>query len=466
MADTEAIEISTTQEEQVQHEAALPKKKHIGASAFIGTFGTSVFIQGCTVIQGILIARLLGPVGRGEFAAVILWPNLFAGIGIFGSNIALGRISAKTGQYPELFRSSIILGLLTSGLAAMPCYWLIPSLMPTQNHDLIHLAQFYILFIPLNHLTLNMIAVDQGAGNFTYCNITRSIVNPIYIIFTIILCIRGHCSVSTFSISLLAAHFVVVFIRFILGLKRFSLFGRFYKLSQVIKSSIHFGLAGIAQPLYLQADKVIMLWLLGSDNLGIYVVALSASAVIGSVTNSAGMISFTMSAQSKSREGFGYIVRTFRVSLTLWLLFGVMLACIMPFVLPFIYGNDFISAVNPARLLIIASALAGLTHVLEQSMRGKGKAFVGLEGRLIGLLVMAVFGWLLAPAFSIFGVCLAYILGQFTCLYVVILRTRQHFQKDYIHFRNFLPDMTETINIMVAIRKKVSSKKVKYLEKN
>lgn len=75
--------------------AAAPVHKPIGLRAYAGTFATCVLIQGLTVVQGIIIARLLGPVGRGEYAAVILWPSVFAAIGIFGTNVALARAVAR-----------------------------------------------------------------------------------------------------------------------------------------------------------------------------------------------------------------------------------------------------------------------------------------------------------------------------------------------------------------------------------
>src|SRR6266487_2410714 len=38
----------------------------IGSREFASTLLTNVVIQGCTLVQGILVARLLGPVGRGN----------------------------------------------------------------------------------------------------------------------------------------------------------------------------------------------------------------------------------------------------------------------------------------------------------------------------------------------------------------------------------------------------------------
>jgi hypothetical protein len=43
-----------------------PQVRPIGSREFASTLVTNVVIQGCTIIQGILVARLLGPVGRGQ----------------------------------------------------------------------------------------------------------------------------------------------------------------------------------------------------------------------------------------------------------------------------------------------------------------------------------------------------------------------------------------------------------------
>jgi len=127
-------------------------KKPIGTKAFIETFGTNVFIQACTVIQGILTARLLGPVGRGEYAGVILWPNIFSALSIFGSNIALSRAAASKCKHDEIFRSAVVLSMATSFLGAVACYIAIPWLMPASEEYLIRMARVLVLFILFDHL--------------------------------------------------------------------------------------------------------------------------------------------------------------------------------------------------------------------------------------------------------------------------------------------------------------------------
>ena len=56
----------------------------IFSKANFGTFSTSLVIQACGAGTGILTARLLGPVARGELATVILWPVILSNLGIDG----------------------------------------------------------------------------------------------------------------------------------------------------------------------------------------------------------------------------------------------------------------------------------------------------------------------------------------------------------------------------------------------
>ena len=252
------------------------------------------------------------------------------------------------------------------------------------------------------------------------------------------------------AIGLLVANLVVVLVRLGLVVKDMNLWGRLYSPIRAIKESIRFGLVGAAMPLYMQADKAILLWLLGAENLGLYVVALSASAAIGSITNSAGMVSFTAAAQVQRGEGFEKIAKTFRMSALLWLVFGGILAIAMPLLLPLVYGGEFASAVNPARLLIAGSAFAGLANLLDQSMRGQGRAFAGLEGRLAGIVVIAMLGMALSQPWGLMGMCLAFIFGQLVCMIVLVYCAIRNYGPD-ARFWNFVPGSADALYVINRI---------------
>jgi len=406
---------------------AQSENRRIGLAAFAGTFGTSIAIHGFTVLQGVIVARLLGPLGRGEYATVILWPSVFAAIGILGTNIALARAAAKIHRPDPVFRTAVVLAGATSIISATLCYCCIPYLLPDAEAHLLRLARLFVPFIILNHLGLNLQAVDQGAGNFKRFNLTRMLLYPVYVTFLVVMWVWDVRQVAWAAAGLLVANAAVVAVRVILALRDMPLRGPLYSPRETLRESVRFGLVGAAQPLYLHADKAILLWLLGAENLGLYVVALSASAAIGSITNSAGMVSFTMAAQAGPGDGFERIARMFRISALLWIVFGIALALAMRLLLPLVYGQEFAAAVNPARLLIVGSAFGGLANLVDQTLRGQGRAFVGFEGRIVGLAAMVAAGIALSHWFGLPGMCLAYAVGQGICLAFFLWRILAHY---------------------------------------
>ncbi len=53
-----------------------------------------------------VLARMLGPEGRGQFAAILLWPSIFAALGLMGVNMALAR-RAGAGEDPGLLSGAL-----------------------------------------------------------------------------------------------------------------------------------------------------------------------------------------------------------------------------------------------------------------------------------------------------------------------------------------------------------------------
>jgi antigen flippase len=410
-----------------------PQIRPIGSREFASTLITNLVIQACTIVQGILVARLLGPVGRGQFAAAILWPGLFAAMGGMGVGVALARRAGRATDLARVIRTGLLLTLLTGTVVMALCAAAIPWLLPGGDTIVRNAAYAFVPYIIFNHVSLAMIAIDQGAGWFNRMNWTRLIVNPVYLALVIALWLAGIRDVLWFVISLLIATGAVAFFRVAMALWHAPIPGSMEPLKTIFREALPFGFAGLLNPLAASADKALLLYLLGTTQLGFYTVALTAASVVNSLAGAAGTVSFGVSAQAKDREGFDRVARMFRFTAWTWLLAGLAVAVVIPIVLPLLYGAVFRPAIQPAILLIPAAALAGQASILEESMRAQGRAFIGLEARVAGLLVMVAAGWLLVPAFGILGVVFAAIGSQAIVLIVMMFAARWHFHRGLIN---------------------------------
>lgn len=450
------------QPSQAEGSVASAGRKRIGAPAFIGTGATSIFIAVCTVLQGILVARILGPIGRGELAAAILWPSVFAGIGLFGIDTAISRASAREHSLGAITRTAILLSLCTAAVTMTVCYFLLPQLLLRSHAHLLRIANVFLVYILINHLALSLIAIDQGTGNFKRFNVSRMILYPTFLLLVVVIWAIGLSSAFWFVIATLFANATVMVFRLYLGLRSFKLIGALYPPAHICKQGLRFGLAKMVNTFYEYADKTLLLWLLDVRELGLYMAALAASGAISSLANSSGMVTFTIAAQDENRTGFERIARVFRAVVLIWLFFGGFLTLGMPYLLPLVYGREFVSAVSPAILLIPGSALAGLSSLLEQTMRGQGRAFVGVEGRLAGLAAMVPIGYFASKTWGINGVCLALIIAQAAGFIVLVIHTKYHYQRVPL-LKALVPtfeDVRELVSIMlnqIGIRRPTKS---------
>lgn len=429
--------------------ASAPRIRPIGSREFASTLITNVVIQACTVVQGILVARLLGPVGRGQFAAAILWPGLFAAMGGIGVSVALARRAGRAQDLARVIRTGLLLTLLTGTVVAVLCAAAIPWLLPGNDTVVRNAAYVFVPFIIFNQVSLAMIAIDQGAGWFAQMNWTRLIVNPVYLLFVVVLWFTGVRDVGWFVIGLLIANAAVAFARVSLAVQRAPVPGPMEPVNAVFREALPFGFAGLLNPLAASADKALLLYLLGTAQLGFYTVALTAASVVNSLAGAAGTVSFGMSAQVKDREGFDRVARMFRFTAWTWLLAGLGVAVIIPIVLPLLYGAVFRPAIWPAVLLIPAAALTGQASILEESMRAQGRAFVGLEARVAGLVVMIAMGWLLAPVVGIYGVVFAAIGSQAIVLIVMMFAARWHFHRALLNA--LLPRISDLLELKTRL---------------
>ncbi len=432
-------------------DAARPR---IGARAYVTTLASSLMIQVCTLLQGVLVARLLGPEGRGQLAAATLWPTLFAAVCLFGIDVAIARRAGKAPDLAALSRTAVALGGATSTVAIAASLLLIPVLLPSGERGLLSLALTAVLLIPINHLTLFLQAAELGAGRFGLLNLSRSVLYPVYLAALAVLYLSHLRSVGWVLAALIAASASALAV--LIAARRRALFGRWTveRPGTLAREGLPYALAAIGTSLQLRIDQILLLWLLPVKDLGVYVVALSAASAVNSAAGAMSTVAFTRSAQASAREGFEMVARDFRR--TAILSFGVAAVTIpaLPFLLPLIYGGDFERATSIGMSLVAGSVFAGLSQLLDQALRAQGRPFTGLVARGHALLAMCIAGYVLTASLGLIGMAIAYVLSQFIGLVALARAAGAYYQDGPLHL--LLPRATDARELVSAGRRLLS----------
>ena len=424
---------------------------------YIGTYFTSVFIQGCTVLQGMVLARMLGPEGRGQFAAILLWPSMFAALGLMGVNMALTR-RAGAGEDPGLLsRSAIIISSITGITTVLVCYFCVPYLIPEQDRNLIPYISVFLLFIPLNQMALNLLAIDQGVGNFRLLNLSRAILYPVFFSGIIYVWFFAEDRLMGGILALLVGNGAVLIIRLRAKWHTLGKTSQFLPLKNLFREGALYQLTAVFTLASQYVDQILLLWILNPRQLGIYVVARSSSSIISSLSSSLGLISLTEATQLGKENGFLPLARMLRRgSLALFFL-AIFFAPLFHVLIPVIYGSDFVSAIPFAVILLAGLVAAGLSDIIEQTLRGHGLPLAGFLARTAGGITLAIVGGVTATSLGVMGVVIGFVVANWVVLGIFLRVIYLNF--DNANIKQIVPKFEDAIFIFYHLKQLIFRQK-------
>lgn len=393
--------------------------------AFVSTLLTSVWIQVLTVVVGALTARLLGPEGRGQFAGAQVWPTIFGMIALLGVNNALSLRAAKNKKNtPGFERLALLWGLPLAGVTMLVGWFTLPWLMPPDNPELLSLSRLCLVHVPIFVFTSNLMAIDQGTGDFRRFNIARNILTPVYLALVLVLWWLKVRDVAWFLGALLAANAAVLIYRLMVISRAVADDTTPRASAGLLRDGAPFWITGVILVLRDSAERLLLMFLLGPMSLGLYVVAFTASGVHLNVSKSLNLIVFARSASQSHDIALVDAARLFRLLALLNLALSLVMIACLPLLIRFVYGHGFAASVLPAMLLVLSQGLLSQGAILDEALRAQARPFIGLGCVMSGMAVFTGSSLLLAEPYGLLGVAGASILGQLVYCGSITLATK------------------------------------------
>ena len=338
---------------------------------------------------GVILARALGPEGRGELAAIQNIPNLLLGFGSIGLTVAAGYIS---GREPRLAGRMMTTSLTFLILWSIPlltiCYLTIPVLLSFQSENIILWAQIYLLIIPIQFGISASSSVLQGSGQIKLWNLLR-LQSPIaWFVIIMISWIFNSVTVSEIlqlhlgATLLIACMFVVFALRRIPGPHKPEL----SRLPELVRYGLPIAITAIPQQLNQRLDQVVMAMFMPSESLGIYVVAVAWSNAFSPVLTSVSQVLFPrLAANHDPKVQAETLSRSMRLSVLITLIACATLFVLTPYALPLVFGLAFAKAIPLTFILIVATGISTINQVASDGLRGMGAPKLPIISEFAGL---------------------------------------------------------------------------------
>jgi O-antigen/teichoic acid export membrane protein len=372
-------------------------------------------------LTGVMLARLLGPEGRGKLAVCILWPTVLASLGSLGIKDALVYFTAQNKLTDRFFSTILGLAAIQGVLLMLIGHLAFPLFLDKHENSVMENLRLFLIFVPLNLIGQYFIGIYEGELRINYVNVLRLTVPTVNFVVTILLLITGQPSIRLIVLSHLFGNLLIVLFCLWARVREPSVSWRLSGClaKQLFQYGIRSHLGTVTHGLNYKLDQMLISVLLPTQSLGYYVVAVSASGIANSLSNAYRLILFPTASRTKSltetkKVISGFLVRTFlsvsAISLALFVLF--------PVVIPFFYGQSFDGSIRPAQILLIAAVFAAVKDILAFSHRALNNPLTAAKSEIVGFLVTGISLVVLLPTLGIVGAALASLLSYFvSCVY-------------------------------------------------
>jgi len=374
-------------------------------------FFTQFGVSALNLVTGILIARYLGPSGKGTFVIITLTAGIMVTFGNFGLGQALLYSRAKkkyTNQ--ELWTFSLIFavawGITLSGIAIIILWLVAPTLLKIKMDSLLAMgicAVPAMLWIEFNRTYL------MGGHQFKLYNLVDAIRALSWFtlawIFVVTFRNRLKAAVAAWLIAALVTGGIQLILTWSPGkmrLKRFMAMGR-----DLFGYGLKTYLTTLLQFFNYRLDAFILNWFSTSAVVGIYSVAVSLAESIWQLCNAVASLVFPKVSALTGKEANRLTPITSRLTLSTSIIMAVFLAVVGPWAIPYLYGKAFAPAVYPLWFLLFGVVAFGLVKILYGDLAGRG--FPGVGGWVTGtaLVLTILFDYTLIPLWQASGAAIA-----------------------------------------------------------
>lgn len=380
----------------------------------IGRLGAA----GLGLISAPIVARSIGPDGRGQTAAAIALFYLVPILLSIGIPLEVRRISALSDGKSGLRASRLL------SVAALPATSLLAIALGSTLFSGFDTAsqRMAVIGVALSPMMMSWscdVSMLVAHGRYRAVMFMQIAQPGIYVLIIGGLWIMGLATTAT----VLAASIVGTGTTFLVGLwlTKTSVRGEYYSLTLLLKGGLRFAGSSIAGAASSRLDQVLVLPLIGAFQSGIYSVGVTVASIPLSLGQALGASYFTPIARADESSRLKLQAAATRSALAMAAMsFPPMCIAIIVGV-PVLFGNDFLEAVPVAMICLIGTMAMLCAHVCSMALAAVGRGIIMSIAQFISLGVAVTLLYVLGPTLGSIGAAIASSLSYVLLLVTLII---------------------------------------------
>jgi len=395
---------------------------------------SKILIIGMGVLASVIVARTLGPSGKGVLAALGAMVGIalqFGNLGIHGANT---YFTAKDKSRTSLLVGNSFWLALIIGLILLSSIYLFLFQHPGALGNIdIRLAMIALMVVPFGLLTFFWQNILVGLNKIKPYNLILIIQQFLYLIGTIIILLVFKKSIFSLVIfnTLTAVIITFLFGFYLIRIKEFSL--KFNK--DLIQKSLIYGfkvyLSCFFAYLVLRSDLFILNYFRGSTETGIYSIAAGFVDGIFLLPSVIGLLLLPKAVENLGQSG-ELIAKTTRIS---FIIIGIICLGAVIFGRPtinFMFGSIFDKSFIPLLILIPGAFFFALETIIVQYFNARGFPWFVVRIWLFAAVLNIGLNWTFIPYYGMKAAAFSSLL-VYTIVFIYIsfkfLRANHYFFK-------------------------------------
>jgi O-antigen/teichoic acid export membrane protein len=389
------------------------------------TFGTNALQGAVGLLTGVLAARLLGPSGRGELAAIQAVATIVVTLGTFGLFDAVVYYASREPETGAKDSVVTTVSLLAAGLLFVPAAWLaLPWVLPHQRPGVLWGARIYLFVFPAFVLLGTVQSMLRASGRLVRWNAVRMLAQSFWLVV-----VGAAWFMSERVPELLAACYAAllcgVALVVVLGHRALWSSGfpvAWHRLRRLFRYGLPLSARTGSRALNVRLDVVVMAALLTSADVGIYSVAATWSMMLSMLPAALGAVLFPRLSRERDPATRDALERKALLAGSAAILAGALvLAALTPWLLPLLFGPEFDTAAPYAVGLLASGVILATSQLLEAVVQGRGRTGVLFGAEVAGLAVTVAGLVVFLPRLRIWGAVLTSTLAYATVTGILAL---------------------------------------------
>jgi len=375
----------------------------------VSVLGNRVFIIIITFATSILLARYLGPEGKGLMTALLVYPTLLVSLAELGIRQSATYLIGKKEYSEQDIISQVLLFLVTSStiMVFIVAYLFTVLDNPDFTFYMVLMAIFYI---PVKLVTSYSQGIFLGRNEINIFNITSRLQPTIDLALIILFVVIFNLSVVGAVLATFAASLVVALYAFreLVRISPIRLHFNWVISKKLISKGIVYAVALFILNLNYKVDIVLLERLGTASEIGQYSISVGIVELIWLLPSTLGVVIFSHSSNAKDPIMFSKgMIKLFRVTFIVSILCGLFLFFASEYIIPLVYGEAFAPSVEMLQILLPGVILMTAFKVLNMDLAGKGKPQISLVAFTPAVTVNIILNILWIPLYGANGAALA-----------------------------------------------------------